>query len=707
MKKVICQNICAIIAVAFCIVRGVRKHRTGGGHAAPVEFADSSCRMMDFKVWDYPETYSLGVKITSSPNQSRIGQWFALSRTHTEDGDTVFQGSSPEGFVFCAGDEYVLLKQATSTSEQLHRPDPRCFELTYDLQTCIVPEIYQFQSRLIPTSAGLRASSVVYQLHIPTFTKDLTNTEYGHAGTFESTISKLDYLADLGVTVIELLPINAYPFHWTQGGVKGARNWGYGPASFFSLDSARKGGQASFKRFVDEAMKRGMLVGIDVVINHSGCTHSGRNEATVDGNASNRCPLWHRDFFLGDHPTLWGPRPDFSQPQVIEYFMDFLKYWRESYRIRFFRWDATSTIRKFPYADGSYGPIDPAGVKFLQDANAYLRGPGDTMEDQYTVTVAEDVWGPEWPWPGRTADPAPEGLNFDAFWDANGAFINVEEMQKAQAGDMDMGRLVQQCIAFQNHVIMTENHDLASNQNLGRIPKYLMDKLADQSVTDPYLFLKKSSLLIDLTLTCPGIPMLFQNQEYWSFANFDFELAPFIDDTIDSWKRDGLWNQHSVFQSKVAELIGLRSINKPGTVLRGLLWGTAVLLDSTSYGSWSCPDCKTMVMYRTSSFNATSDTDHVLVIVNFGDITMQSYNIDFRTDSDSRMDDNYIRTALDGTWEVRYNGDAFPHGEDSDKTFGYTNACTDGSFQIVRVENGKTNVCVPRMSTIVLSRNRQ
>merc|ERR1740123_1238698 len=72
------------------------------------------------------------------------------------------------------------------------------------------------------------------------------------------------------------------------------------------------------------------------------------------------------------------------------------------------------------------------------------------------------------------------------------------------------------------------------------------------------------------------------------------------------------------------------------------------------------------------------------------------------------MDDAYIAAALNGQWEVKFNGDAFPsQNGDAQGAFGYTDTCTDARLQTVTVEAGRTSVCVPRMSTIVFSRTQR
>ena len=93
--------------------------------------------------------------------------------------------------------------------------------------------------------------SVLYELHIGTFTE---------AGTFDTAIGRLDHLAELGVDLVEVLPVNA---------VDGARNWGYDGVGWYAV-TENYGGPDAFKRFVDACHLRGMGVVLDVVYNHLG-----------------------------------------------------------------------------------------------------------------------------------------------------------------------------------------------------------------------------------------------------------------------------------------------------------------------------------------------------------------------------------------------------------------------------------------------------
>ena len=93
--------------------------------------------------------------------------------------------------------------------------------------------------------------AVTYELHIGTFTPE---------GTFDAAIARLDHLVDLGVDLVEVLPIASFP---------GRNGWGYDGVSLYAAHEPY-GGPDGFKRFVDACHGRGLGVVLDVVYNHLG-----------------------------------------------------------------------------------------------------------------------------------------------------------------------------------------------------------------------------------------------------------------------------------------------------------------------------------------------------------------------------------------------------------------------------------------------------
>lgn len=156
---------------------------------------------------------------------------------------------------------------------------------------------------------------VIYELHVGTFS---------HQGTFDGVIPKLPYLRDLGVTVIELMPVAAFP---------GERNWGYDGVSLYAVQESY-GGPAGLKRLVNAAHREGIAVALDVVYNHVG------NE----GN-------YLREFgpyFTAAHQTAWGDAINYDRPDsehVRRFVVENALYWIREYHIDGLRLDAIQAIR--------------------------------------------------------------------------------------------------------------------------------------------------------------------------------------------------------------------------------------------------------------------------------------------------------------------------------------------------------------------------
>ena len=153
------------------------------------------------------------------------------------------------------------------------------------------------------------AETVIYELHV------------GVLGGFEGVRQHLRYLADLGVTAIELMPVAEFP---------GGRNWGYDGVLPYSVE-ASYGGPEQMKALIDEAHGLGLMVFLDVVYNHFG----------PDGNY---LATYARDFFREDLVTPWGASIDFRQNQVRRYFIANALMWLIEYRVDGLRFDAVHAI---------------------------------------------------------------------------------------------------------------------------------------------------------------------------------------------------------------------------------------------------------------------------------------------------------------------------------------------------------------------------
>lgn len=157
--------------------------------------------------------------------------------------------------------------------------------------------------------------AVVYELHVGTFTDE---------GTFQAARQRLEELADLGITAIELMPLADFP---------GRRNWGYDGVLPFAPD-ASYGTPDDLKALVDAAHSTGLMVLLDVVYNHFG----------PEGNYLHAyCP----EFFNPGHRTPWGPAINFDGPAsrtVRDFFIHNACYWIEEFRFDGLRMDAIHAI---------------------------------------------------------------------------------------------------------------------------------------------------------------------------------------------------------------------------------------------------------------------------------------------------------------------------------------------------------------------------
>jgi maltooligosyltrehalose trehalohydrolase len=196
----------------------------------------------------------------------------------------------------------------------LQVPDPAARQQREDVHgpsIVVDPRGYQWRN---PDWRGRPWNEVVlYELHAGTFTE---------TGDFEGVQRRLDWLTELGITALELMPIADFP---------GKRNWGYDGALPFAPDRSY-GTPEQLKALIDAAHERGLMMVLDVVYNHFG----------PDGNYLGQ---YAPQFFTERHHTPWGAAIDFAQPMVREFFIHNALYWLNEFRFDGLRLDAVHAIR--------------------------------------------------------------------------------------------------------------------------------------------------------------------------------------------------------------------------------------------------------------------------------------------------------------------------------------------------------------------------
>jgi len=155
------------------------------------------------------------------------------------------------------------------------------------------------------------AGSVIYEMHVGTFTPE---------GTLDAAIARLPHLVDLGIDLVEVLPVNSF---------NGAWNWGYDGVLWYAVDETY-GGPEAYQRFVDACHAAGLGVIQDVVYNHL-------------GPSGNYLPLF-APYLHDASANTWGSSLDLSRRDVREYIIENALMWLRDFHVDGLRLDAVHAL---------------------------------------------------------------------------------------------------------------------------------------------------------------------------------------------------------------------------------------------------------------------------------------------------------------------------------------------------------------------------
>ena len=354
----------------------------------------------------------------------------------------------------------------------------------------IAPE--EFQWKVKDFQAPSLRELVIYELHVGTFTP---------AGTFLALIDKLDYLRELGINAVELMPIADFA---------GVHNWGYDGVSPYA-PAHSYGTPDDFQRLVDEAHARGIAIYIDVVYNHLG----------PDGAYQS---AFSPQFYTQKHKTLWGDGLNFDsegRDKVRTYFIESALAWIYDYRVDGLRADATDTIR------------DDSKPHFLTELTERVHQAAASL-GRNVILIAEDARNER-----KVILPATQGGHgFDALWsddfhhhmrhrlagDSDGYYHDFDGTTESLAKAIRQGwTFTGEFASFHGHgrgtspeglslesrVFCIQNHDQIGNRAFG-------ERLSTQISYEAWC--AASALL----LLSPEVPLLFMGQEWAASEPFLF-----------------------------------------------------------------------------------------------------------------------------------------------------------------------------------------
>ena len=536
---------------------------------------------------------NLGVTFrTWAPNATAVSvigsfnNWSRASHPLTSEGNGWWSRDVP---LVQAGAQYKFsIRNGTTWND---RADARSRVLTNSVGNSIIynPNAYQWQASNF--QIPFWTEMVTYELHVGTF-----NVPAGHSGpgTFETAKQKLDYLKDLGVNAIALMPVNEFA---------GDYSWGYNPGHPYSVESSY-GGPDALKSFVDAAHARGIAVFGDVVYNHFGpqdmslWQYDGWSTSATTGGI-----FFYQDFRA---QTMWGPRPDYGRSEVRTYIRDNAMMWLEEFRMDGLRFDGTKFIRLVDFS----GPEIPDGWSLMQWCNNSADAHAGNK-----LMIAEDLGENEW----MTKTTGAGGAGFDTQWDGAFAFPVRAAIEASSDSSRDMFA-VRDAIrksfnsSMQQRMIYTESHDEVANGRT-RVAEAIWPGNAGS-----WFSRKRSTLGAALVLTSPGIPMMFQGQELLEDGWFAAE------DPLD-WSK---LTTYSGINALYRDLIRLR--RNLGGVTKGL---TGYFTNVHHVNNTA----KVIGYHRWANGGAGDD---VIVLANFSNTSFPNYRIGL---------------PRSGTWKVRFNSD--------------------------------------------------
>jgi maltooligosyltrehalose trehalohydrolase len=336
--------------------------------------------------------------------------------------------------------------------------------------------------------------AVIYELHVGAFTP---------SGNFSSVRGRLDYLADLGITALELMPVADFP---------GKRNWGYDGVFPFAPDSTY-GRPEDLKELVESAHKRGMMVLLDVVYNHF-------------GPEGNYLDSYAPQFFTDRHRTPWGNAINFDGPEsrdVRDFFIHNALYWLTEYHFDGLRLDAVHAIMddSTPHilrelADAVRSSVEP-------DRHVHLILENDRNQAGYlqrTEQCQPQAYNAQW------NDDIHHALHVLITGERDGYYSDYSDRPVDR-----LGCCLSEGFAYQGDVSLYRNGQERGERTVGLPPTAFISFLQNHDQVGNRAFGERLTTIADpravraavaILLLAPSPPLLFMGEEFATETPFLF-----------------------------------------------------------------------------------------------------------------------------------------------------------------------------------------
>lgn len=336
------------------------------------------------------------------------------------------------------------------------------------------------------------ASYIIYELHTGTFAPE---------HNFEGVIRKLDYLVELGITAIEIMPVGQFP---------GSRNWGYDGVYPFAVQESY-GGAAKLQALVDACHARGIAVILDVIYNHLG----------PEGNYLGE----FGPYFTDKYKTPWGQALNFDDAWcdgVRHYFIENALMWFRDFHIDALRMDAVHAIKDFSpdhILKKIRQHVDELSAKTGKPY--YLIAEMDLNDPMFINPIDKGGYGADAQWIDEfhhalrvSSGQAREGY----YSDFNGVVHLTKSYNDAYVYDGQFSDHRKKIFGVKTHnpgqqfVVFSQNHDHTGNRMMGERTSQLVSA-------------EMCKLLAGAVMVSPYIPMLFMGEEYAETNPFQFFIS--------------------------------------------------------------------------------------------------------------------------------------------------------------------------------------
>jgi maltooligosyltrehalose trehalohydrolase len=379
------------------------------------------------------------------------------------------------------GDEYAFLIDDDPT----HYPDPRSLRQAngvHGMSSLYDHDDFEWHDQLWRGSP--KTGAIIYELHIGTFSRE---------GTFDGAIEHLQYLADLGITHIEVMPIAEFA---------GDRGWGYDGVALFATHEPY-GGPNGLKRFIDACHSHGLSVILDVVYNHFGPI----------GNYANKFGPYVTD----KYKTPWGDAVNLDEggsDEVRRFFCDNAIMWLKDYHCDGLRFDAVHAF------------IDLSAVHFMEQLSAEVERLSAAIGREFYLIAESDLNDP------RVIRPREaQGYGMDSQWSDDfhhALFTLIYNKEPGKGYYNDFGTMADLHKALKHAYVYDGQYSKYRLRRHGRLAEGLsahhfihFDQNHDQvgnrangERLEHLCGLDTAKVAIGLVLMAPYVPMLFMGEEF-------------------------------------------------------------------------------------------------------------------------------------------------------------------------------------------------